>query len=257
MIPIASRRRNDFSVKPRKLRLQTFWKFNPLLEINRRIFQKKKNPTSPHGFRKSWIQRRKYCCFLEEHKPREGESRKSWTHHVSGRSLFRKPYSVCTHRRNALISVGKGEELKYKHRKKVSFGMGHNMRAENSVFDLNFWAVLPRYKYLNREHFFREFFTKDHFSRDLLSWEFFSRGPFFWEPFCRGPFISGLFIRGLFFHVSGPFFRRLSDFFQGTFFREPFLQGPFFLGTSFPRTIPYNVPTEVFADRYFGFPAVY
>ena len=44
-------------------------------------------------------------------------------------SPFEKPWSVYTHRRNALISVGEGEELKST--RKVFFGMGHNMRVES------------------------------------------------------------------------------------------------------------------------------
>ena len=51
---------------------------------------------------------------------------------------------MCTHRRNALISVGEGEEFEeYKQRRKVSFGMGYNMRAGSSV------SVSVRAKLLN------------------------------------------------------------------------------------------------------------
>ena len=63
---------------------QTFWKIN-MLEINREIRKNEIIQILPHGFQKNWIRSRKYCCFLEEHKPREGESRQPRTYDVSER----------------------------------------------------------------------------------------------------------------------------------------------------------------------------
>ena len=68
-------------------------------------------------------------------------------------STFEKPYSVCTHRRNALISGGEGEELKStssEERFPLEWVTTCARRVQFlAVFVVNFWAVLSRYKYLN------------------------------------------------------------------------------------------------------------
>ena len=148
----------SFSLNHKKLYLQTFWKFYMLLEINREIQKTKKIQTLPCGFRKNWIWSWKYCCFLEEHKPRGGKSREPWTYDVRGRQCysvtFREASSVCTHRRNALISVVEGDKLKNTSSEE-SFPLEWVRACAGtvqfmSVLVLNFWAVLSHYKYVNK-----------------------------------------------------------------------------------------------------------
>ena len=59
----------------------------------------------------------------------------------------------CTHRRNAIISIGEGEELKStssEEKNPLEWVTTCTRRVQlRLVFVLNFWAVLPRYKYLN------------------------------------------------------------------------------------------------------------
>ena len=106
-----------FFVKLRKLHLQTFWKFNTLLEINKRIGTTTKKSTFATRFSKKLNPKQK--IFVLSRRNTSQEKVKAVSHGpitwVDGNvtvSPFERPYSVRTHRRNALISVGKKEELK-------------------------------------------------------------------------------------------------------------------------------------------------
>ena len=111
-IHIASRYRNDFFVKPRKLHSQTFWKFTTLLAISRGFFFFFKSRLHLMVFGKVEFKVGNIAAFSENTSQEKGKAVSHGPITWADGNPVKKPNSVYTHKSNALISVGEWEELK-------------------------------------------------------------------------------------------------------------------------------------------------
>ena len=161
MIPIASRCRNNFFVKLRKLHLQTFWKFNTLFEINRGNFFKKKSNFT--------------LRFLEKLNSKQEILLLSWRTQVKRRAepwtmdLWREwtatPLCLLSRSLTGCVLIDATGVVEAKELKSTSseerFPLewvttwARRVQFPSDVVP-NFWAVFLRYKYLKHNLFRRE-----------------------------------------------------------------------------------------------------
>ena len=147
----------SFSLNPRKLYLQTFWKMKIFLDINRGIQKRKKIRLRLTVFEKIEFKVDNIVFFSKNTSQEKGKAMRhgpiTWADGNATLFPFEKPYSVYTDRRSALISVDEEQELLKSTSSEESFPLERVKACArrvqfSSVLALNFWAVLSRYKYL-------------------------------------------------------------------------------------------------------------